>query len=243
MKQGNLIKKHRRGDWKITVDKLVKNKSNFMLYVGGESATIVTQTSSITYTKATPNFPPKHLCLFKMVKDDATKYLDEHGDFEIDTDFRSTKYNYDYDDSRGEIVGYDIDHAYWRVAYLIGAISEKTYERGLFDDAKATRLAALSTLGRRKVFTQYEDGVPAGKVVDKAGDNRYAKIYRKIRQETFRIMHDASELLADEFDCWKVDCIYFRDSPQNRELMDAYLEDRRITYKILEHEEEHQPTL
>lgn len=227
--------KHVQTDYKRTLDRLVKNKKNFKLYVGSESAEIIVDGVRTFYTKKNPSFPPRHLAIFKMVRSDANKYIEEHGEVEIDTKYKSEFYNLDYDEERGIIVGFDINHAYWRVAYNLGIISQKTYERGMFDDAKASRLAALSTLGRAKPYHSYQDGEKQEEIYFTPHDNALRNIYRLIRQTTYMTMSDAAELLADEFDAYKVDCIYFRDSLQNRELMDAFFEDRGLEYKILEH--------
>jgi hypothetical protein len=47
-------------------------------------------------------------------------------------------------------------------------------------------------------------------------------------------MYDLSMMLGDDFDSWKVDCIYYRDSPQNRKIVTEYFIAKDMLYKQLE---------
>jgi hypothetical protein len=61
---------------------------------------------------------------------------------------------------KNKTIGVDLNHAYWRVAYLKNYITESTYNRGLESDKfKQIRLSALSSLGRSKTYDVYKNGV------------------------------------------------------------------------------------
>jgi hypothetical protein len=59
--------------------------------------------------------------------------------------------------------------------------------------------------------------------------------YKLIRLTCFKMMFDASEILGDDFDCWKTDCIYFRDTEENRKSMSDFFVSNGLTYKLLEY--------
>ena len=47
------------------------------------------------------------------------------------------------------------------------------------------------------------------------------------------MMWEISELLGEDFFCWKTDCIYYRDTPENRNIVHKYLEEREMLFKQL----------
>ena len=46
-------------------------------------------------------------------------------------------------------------------------------------------------------------------------------------------MYECSVLLGDDFDCWKTDCIYYRDTPENVEKVTAYFTSKDMLFKQL----------
>jgi hypothetical protein len=53
-------------------------------------------------------------------------------------------------------------------------------------------------------------------------DKLLMEAYKLIRLTCFAMMFEASEMLGKDFDCWKTDCIYFRDSDENRQKISAF---------------------
>jgi hypothetical protein len=51
----------------------------------------------------------------------------------------------------------------------------------------------------------------------------------------FEYMNEAAEMLGNDFDCWKTDCIYFLDTPENRDKMHKLFTSKGLTYKLLEY--------
>ena len=102
-------------------------------------------------------------------------------------------------------------------------------------DCKAVRLAALSTLGRKKAFKKYEKGQASKEyVITQDQQESLQLLYTIIRFSCFEIMFEASKILGEDFDAWKTDCIYFRDTEKNRKSMDEYFTNKGLNYKILE---------
>ena len=178
------------------------------------------------------NFPKKKIYLFNSVKQQTTKWLKENVVF-LPEELNSIKYNYDYNTDEGTMCGTDLNHAYWRIAYLYGMINEKTYIAGLDTDCKALRLATLSVLGREKKFDNYEKGEIKESYVYQKENVDLKNVFKFIRLTCFSFMKEASDLLGDDFFAWKTDCIYYRESLSNIKAVQEYFDQYNLTYKQL----------
>lgn len=176
----------------------------------------------------------KGLFLFRMVNSDIKKFIEENGSVEPYQDLPVNYYNKNYDVATNKTIGIDINNAYWSVAYLKGYISEKTYKRGLSNkDLKSVRLSTLSSLGKEKVYKVYEKGKYKHDEVHKY-NKTLQDIYNDIRFCTYAVMYECAELLQDDFYCWKTDCINFKDTPKNREVVKELIESYGLECKIEE---------
>ena len=227
------LRKHIQGDYKSKVEKLKAKGKTFYLREGTECCEIILDDTCYVYTNKS-RFPANKLFLFKMVRHDADEFLQAHSNIVLPKERHVAFYNYDYDDSYGTIVGTDLNHAYWRIAYNLGIISAKTYNKGLGQECKALRLATLSTLGREKSYTYYEKGTSVNVIKQKEKDEDASTLYKLIRFTCYTMMREAADCLGDDFDCWKTDCIYYRDSEQNREKVNSYFQSQGMDFKILE---------
>jgi hypothetical protein len=129
--------------------------------------------------------------------------------------------------------GTDLNHAYWRIAYLYGMINEKTYISGLDTECKALRLATLSVLGREKKFDSYENGEIKQSYVYQKENVDLKNVFKFIRLTCFSFMKEASDLLGDDFFAWKTDCIYYRENLKNIKMVQDYFDQFNLTYKQL----------
>lgn len=222
---------------KVKVDrvfnKLVRNKVGFLIRRGTECNELVYDKEHRVYSSGNKNFPNNKIFLFNLVQQDCRKFLAKYPFIELPPKHSVSLYNYDYDHNKGVITGTDLNHAYWRIAYVKGYISKKTYNHGLDDKAKALRLATLSVLGREKVFERWEDGEFFELVTLKKRDPQLQKVYLDIRYSCYYMMHELSVLLGEDFDCWKTDCIYYRDTLKNRRIVNDYFEEREMLFKQL----------
>lgn len=66
------------------------------------------------------------------------------------------------------------------------------------------------------------------------GDENKRMIYKYIRYFCYQLMYECSVLLGDDFDCWKTDCIYYRDTPENEKKVTAYFSSKDMLFKQLE---------
>jgi hypothetical protein len=222
---------------RVRIDRMLKKlkncKSDFYVRMGSECHELVFDGQHRVYQTESKNFPKRYIFLFYSVQRDAKKFLVKNPIIYVSPKVEVAKYNYNYDHTKGVITGTDLDHAFWRIAYIKNYISKKTYNYGLDDKAKALRLATLSVLGREKVFDKYENGVLVDKVVTKKLDPHLQSVYKDIRYSCYYMMYELSVLLGDEFDCWRTDCIYYRDTPENRKIVHDYFEEREMLFKQL----------
>jgi hypothetical protein len=135
--------------------------------------------------------------------------------------------------AKGRIAATDLNHAYWRIAFLNGYISSKTYEKGLLIKDKALRLASLANLSSNKQYFLIERGQVTKKSVTLRFEPALQKVYNNIRYECFNHMMTMADLLGDDFICYKTDCIYYKQTKKNVELVCTYLDSIGLDYKQL----------
>lgn len=222
---------------RVRIDRKIKTlkncKSDFLIRLGSECNELVFDGKHTLYQTANKNFPSKFMYLFNLVQTDAKKYLQKNPIVDVSPKVPVTYYNFKYDHEKGTLTGTDLDHAFWRIAYVKGYISKKTYDRALDERAKAIRLASLSVLGSEKVFQRFVNGEFYENVVTRKNDPQLQSIYQDIRYSCYYMMHEISILLGQEFDCWKTDCIYYRDTEANRKIVQSYFEEREMLFKQL----------
>lgn len=134
---------------------------------------------------------------------------------------------------RGRITATDVDHAYWRIAYVEGVIKHKTYERGLEIKDKSLRLAALANLASSKEYQLIRGGEITEETVVLKYDPVLQRVYNNIRYICYGHMAEMAKLLGEDFICYKTDCIYYKDTPKNRETVQSYLDTVGLDWKQL----------
>lgn len=132
---------------------------------------------------------------------------------------------------RGNITATDVDHAYWRIAYMLGYIKERTYLKGLQLKDKSLRLASLANLSSAKEYRIIQDGYITNKTVVLKYDPILQKVYNNIRYTCFEIMQHMANLLGKDFICYKTDCIYYKDTEANRLKIQSYLDEIGLEWK------------
>lgn len=206
-------------------------KKSFKVRSSPNIIEIVTSTGQKIYEHKNERFK-EGLYLFGMVKRDVLNYIAENGSIEpyMELPVNYSNKNFDYSNN---LIGLDIDNAYWSVAKLKGYITKKTYDKGLEqkDGMKSIRLSCLSTLGKSRVYNVYEDGVYVGDERVKE-DTDLQNIYNDVRYSTYGVMLEISELLGEDFCSWKTDCIFFKDTIENRDKAKMIIESYGLNCKI-----------
>ena len=172
----------------------------------------------------------KGLFLFSMVRKDIASWLEENNNEISLTTHPVNKTNTNYN-KENSTIGIDLNHAYWRIAFLKGYIQEETYQKGLDDEMpKSVKLATLSTLGRPKSYDVYVRG-EFSHVEKTEADNVLMDIYHDIRQSTYSIMQEIADELGNDFFCWRTDCVYFKNTVDNCNKVISIVEQHNIGWK------------
>jgi hypothetical protein len=186
------------------------------------------------YNTPNKNFPRNKIFLFKLVNDDVKKFINENPFIDLPPQQPTQFYNLNYDERFGTITGTDLDHAYWRIAYVKGYISKNTYEHGIKDEkSKTIRLATLGVLGSEQKFERYENGEYIETITKRKENKAMKLVYRDIRLTCFFLMFQLSLLLGEDFESWNTDCIYYRDSAENRKLVHDFFDMHNMLFKQL----------
>jgi hypothetical protein len=175
----------------------------------------------------------KGLFLFGKVRNEAQAFLKNNSNFRLPKEERSIYFAPIEPPSDIKICATDLNHAYWRIALNKGVISNATYKRGLPKAFKNVRLASLSTLGAGRTFMQINQGKLTTQSVTIGGDDDLKRVYKLIRFTCFRHMAKLKKLLGKDFLAYKTDCIYYVDTPKNREMVGDYFTKNNLTFKQL----------
>jgi len=220
------------------LNKMLKEKADGFIKRGTFTDEIVWGSYSYIIprmSKKKQNYFKKGMFLFGMVRKDVKQYLQENT-IRLPKRYGQMVWNEDleWDDDDNRITGTDLNHAYWRIALNLGIITERTYLKGLNDNFKEVRLAALSTLGSTKKYTKIIKGVITDDLLIIEGDEELRKVYTLIRYTCYRYMEQVKRLLGKDFICYKTDCIYYLDTETNRHKVSKFFEEKDLLMKQLE---------
>jgi hypothetical protein len=125
----------------------------------------------------------------------------------------------------------------------MGGISEKLFLKCNKPSYKVVRLASLAILGRVTAYESYVEGRKLDeKVVVPSKDERLKTLYRSIRYKCYEMMGELAMLLGNDFEAYRTDCIYYRDTIENRQKVYDYLKQRKFEFKQLVYGENNSDT-
>lgn len=171
--------------------------------------------------------------LFGMVRKDAKAFIKSGKTIKVPNKYPTNEYNDNFDKFGFKMGGTDLNHAYWRIAFNLGIISKTTYQKGLDDEFKVVRLSALSTMGKGKDYFVIKEGKLTNEVVKIGFDEDMDNLYKAIRYTCFKYMQILKKMLGDDFICYRTDCIYYVDIPENRKMVREYLKEQNMSMKQL----------
>ena len=212
------------------LDHLIRLKKDFKIRESVNYAEIVRSDGEKIVSTKNNQFV-KGLYLFAMVKRDIERYIAENG-YITPSDELPVNYTSDIFDENNKVVGMDMDNAYWTIAYLKGYISENTYNKGLEKkEFKPIRLSALSTLGKGKTYKVFKDGKYEFDEIAKA-NKELENFYLDIRYSTYGVLLEIANELGEDFHSWKTDCIFFKDTKNNIDLVRKRFDEFGIQSKV-----------
>lgn len=225
--------KHKPGSGELMIKKLSMydteyffKEKNTMTYVSyGQEA----------FSFAEPSAFNEGTFLFRLVKMDFDKWIEKNPNPEFTERYRleiESDLNKKYE---GERYSYDINHAYWRIAFINDYISENTYEHGLTLKDKNSALKqlycmALSVRGQNRSLDGYIGMKKTGNKRIVSGDELHRTIYTDIRNKTYKIMDEIAHRLGNDFIEYKVDCITFKNK-DNCEVVERMLTEENVMFK------------
>lgn len=172
--------------------------------------------------------------LFGMVRRDAKKFIQKRPNFKVPKKHAQIEYNKDVNfELFGKVTGTDLNHAYWRIAFNLGVITDKTYIKGIDDKFKSVRLAALSTLGADKKYQRIIDGKITQETLIIKGEEDLQRVYVLIRLTCYKYMSQVKKLLGKDFLCYKTDAIYYIDTKENRQKVREFFKSKDLLMKQL----------
>ena len=173
------------------------------------------------------------LFLFGMVRKDAKLFLKTNPKIKLPKKHNQIEYS-EYNNVDEKITGTDLNHAYWRIAYNLKIISPNTYNRGLNNDYKSIRLAALSTLGADKKYKIIKNGELTDDYKIIKGILDLQMVYKLIRYTCYLYMNKVKKILGNDFIAYKTDAVYYRDTKDNRKKVRDFLKEKDLFMKQLE---------
>lgn len=230
VQNGFTVLKHEQK--KLIMDKL-RNKKGVAYYREGSfSDEIIWQGRKFLFPSKSKKIV-KEMWVFRSVMNDVRRYLEDKIRVHAKDRLPVNRWNKALEKYRGKITATDVDHAYWRIAYLMGILSKKTYDKGLLIKDKSLRLASLANLASSKEYYVIENGIVTKKTIILRYDPILQRVYNNIRFTCFEHMNVMANLLGDDFICYKTDCIYYKDTPHNRLLVQSYLDATNLLWKQL----------
>lgn len=174
----------------------------------------------------------KNMFLFNMVKRDVKKYLEKHTLKTLNWS-PSVHFNERTFSTKEKIVGFDIDNAYWTIAYQKKIIGNNAYFAGIRTEDKHTMNVSLSSLGTDKYYRQLKRGEVTNVITILPGDDQMKEIYKKIRFTCFNYMKELASILSRYYICYKTDCIYFVKTKYSMRVATDFMEAHDLDFKIL----------
>jgi hypothetical protein len=220
----------------VLVEKLKKAKKDFYFRKTNYMISVISDGVEYVYksrVKTELNFPPNQLWIFNAVKRDTLAFLSKDPKLELPQKLPVNVTNYEYDDSYGMVTGTDVNSAYWVIAYNLGIITPSLYDKCNDPKYKVVRLASLAVLGRNFIYESYKGGEKSNNLIIESEDARLKTIYRWIRYKCYEMMGELAILLGNDFEAYRTDCIYYRDTTENRVKVYEYLNARGFEYKQL----------
>ena len=213
------------------IENYTKLKKSFKIRESSNYVEIVHFSGKKLYHNKNKKFS-EGLYLFRMVKYDIKNYL-KNNELKLYQELPVNFFNNEYN-KKNNTIGIDIDNAYWSVAFLKGYITEKTYNKGLEKEGlKSIRLSTLSTLGKKRIYKVFINGEYTHDE-EKNESEKLQLVYNDIRFSTYGVMCELSEILQEDFYCWKTDCIFFKNTNKNIEIVKKHINNYGLTCKIEE---------
>jgi len=208
--------------------KYISFTSNFTVISYGLTKKIIYGRNHYVFFGVKGQKRPSGIHLVGLVKKDVDDYIARTGHtLKIPKKLPYTVYvhknNIAMYDTGVQALAIDINHCYWRTAYILGYITELTYMKGLEkDEYKDGRLIAIGNLGKIIGVTMYENGVKVLENADSSDYIKYGGFYWSIINKMETLMLELIQSLRHDFLMFLTDCIVI--PPDKKEQATAIIE-------------------
>lgn len=202
-----------------------KTKSSFTVVSYGSTKKIIYGKNTFLFTGIKGEKKPQGMHLIGMVKRDinnliSSSYNEEKDEYEIWDNIPKipnkkphlTQINYKNCQWYGtgtQMLAIDINHCYWRTAFMLGYIKEETYLKGIEkDEYKKGRLIAIGTLGKMLTVKKYENGVKIKEYIDDRDYLKYGRFFWHIISKIYELIQELKIVLGEDFLMFLTDCIF-----------------------------------
>ena len=129
-----------------------------------------------------------------------------------------------------EALAIDINHCYWRTAYLLKYISEELYLKGLEKtEYKDGRLIAIGTLGKVLTIKKYVNGEKVNESVNDEEYKKYGGFYWAVICKVYSCMVELSTKLGIDYLMFLTDCVFI--DPSRRDEAISIIESHGYSWK------------
>jgi hypothetical protein len=201
---------------KMCVDNGIEHKMTFTIKnLGVKSSIIYDNGKKRDFMDL--SFRMKGMHLSKMMYDNVSKLVESGGYVPKEKNNSRLNFNtimYDpYNISENyykPVWSVDIDHCYWRTAYLLGIINERLYNKGMEkgQEWKTARNAAIGSLGAFYTERRYVDGKDMGVTVHNRAMNR---VRCDIIDYVWKMACKIGEVVSDGFLMYLTDCFFITE--------------------------------
>ena len=118
----------------------------------------------------------------------------------------------------------DLNLCYWRTAYLLKFIDEKTYNKGLESGHKKGMLVSIGALNKLPIIEYYEKGKAISQTYDTEVNSKYSPFYWAIICKVRDLMMEVYKEIGDDLYMWLTDCAFIHPDKEKQvtELFSKY---------------------
>jgi predicted HAD superfamily phosphohydrolase YqeG len=217
-----------------------RTKSNFTVVSYGSTKKIIYGKNKFVFSGLKKTKKPLGIHLVAYVKKDIDKLVEPVFNEETQQ-YEESKYkipkiptkrphltfihhkNLDWYGAGQQALAIDINHCYWRTAYLLGFITEFTYNKGIEKkEYKDGRLIAIGTLGKILTVTKYVNGVKSEEYQDDRDYIKYGGFFWAVITKVHALLLELWTTLKEDFLMFLTDCVVI--DPCKREISIAIIE-------------------
>jgi hypothetical protein len=199
-----------------------KSKSSFKVISYGTTKKIIYGKSKFLFSGIKGEKKPQGLHLIGMVKRDIDALITKNPDIIPSIPKKKPNItqinlkNIEWFGTGVQALAIDVNHCYWRTAFLLGFITKQTYFKGIErQEYKDGRLIAIGTLGKMLSVSKYENGIKVADYIDDTDYLKYGGFFWKVLEKVYELYLDLQTTLKEDFLMFLTDCVVIDESKRD----------------------------